>query len=62
MKGFQRAMQEYEEHMTDPYGKECPYEMTDDICPECGDILVIDPDDDVLFCLSCGYEKEEEKL
>jgi ribosomal protein S27AE len=55
-------MQEYEEHMTDPYGRECPYEMTDDICPECGDILVIDPEDDVLFCLSCGYEKENEKL
>lgn len=61
MQGFQRAMQEYEERITNPYDIECSFTTTDKECPECGDILVIDPEDGVLFCLSCGYEESEEK-
>ncbi len=59
MQGFQQAMQEYEERITNPYDRECPFPITDEECPECGDILVIDPDDDVKFCLCCGYERED---
>ena len=59
MQGFQQAMQEYEERITNPYDRECPYRITDKICPECDDVLVIDPEDGVLFCLSCGYEMED---
>ena len=58
MQGYARASQEYEERITDPYGwNECPYTSADIDCPLCGDLLV--KNDSYIFCLSCGYEKED---
>lgn len=69
MQGFKQAMQSYEQQITDPYGyAELHYQDDDDIyeftkkeCTICGDTLAINTQDDTLFCMSCGYEVNNDR-
>jgi len=38
------------------------YILTDEICPNCSNILIRDPKTNILLCPSCGYREEKEHV